>query len=35
MSHSSELLVCMRIKTVDYKPKAQVRGQRLEVRLQK
>src|SRR5260370_17717368 len=26
LSHSSELLVCMRIKTVDYKPKAQVRG---------
>src|SRR6202158_1033976 len=26
MSHSSELLVCMRIKTVDYKPKDQVSG---------
>src|SRR4029077_5663981 len=31
MSHSSELLVCMRIKTVDYKPTAQVRGQIAEV----
>src|SRR5258708_20244240 len=32
MSHSSELLVCMRIKTVDYKPKAQVRGSRSDCR---